>query len=135
MPFPRRKNQVLQDKIVLPVDLVAAASSATTMPLGTMDGPYELDLFELTVPGGFVANSSAYWVITLVDVTASVTLATWSTQTGQQGTLTTLVMAAATNGATVSGAKGAQLNVVLTPTGSPASLAAQSRFVAHLHQL
>jgi hypothetical protein len=100
-----------------------------------MDGTYYLDKLEIIVPATFTGTASNFWVITLVDATASVTLASWSTSTAAQGTLTALTSATAVNGAVVAGAKGDQLNVVLTANGSPVSLAAQTRFVFHGHQV
>jgi hypothetical protein len=134
MSNPRRKNAVLAEKIILDVSLVAAVSANTTLALGVMDGMYYLDKFEIITPSTFAGTASNYWILTLQDVTASVTLATWSTLTGAQGTLTALTSAIAVNGGVVSGVSGDQLNVVLTVNGAPTAMPAQTRFVAHLHQ-
>ena len=65
MTTPRRPNANLQDKVVLTRDVTTAISATTTQLLGTMTRDYLIDRFELEVPGGYSADASNYYVITL----------------------------------------------------------------------
>lgn len=211
---PRRPNQFTQDKVLLDASTVAAISATTTIPLGTMDGDFTVDKFEVEVPGGYTADAANYYDISLqakgqtftavaatdictatghgfftgdgVQVTTSSALpaglsagvtyfvivldantfklattranaiagtaidlttagtgtqtisrlfAIYSLLTGQNGSLTDLVFGAATVMTNASGAAGAQLNAVLTKFGTGVNVAANSRLVAHCHQL
>src|SRR5579863_905253 len=116
----RRKNQVLQEPNKLQVDVVAAVSATSTFMLGTIFRDYYIEYFELEAPGGYSADASNYYVITLQ--AGSTVLATWSTQTGQQGALTDQVMAQAVLSGSAAGSANDQLKVVCTKHASAANL-------------
>lgn len=130
---PRRKNDYLQDKFVLSSLAVAAVSATETILLGTADGDYVVDRFELEAPGGYASDAANYYVITLQ--AGSTVLGTWSTLTGANGSLVDAVMNQATLASPSVGASGDLLKVVLTKHASAANLPAQTVFVAHCRQL
>ena len=133
MTLTRRANVTLQEKIELSLDIAAAVAATTTFPLATMDGAYEVDKIEISVPGGVTQDPAAYYVVS-VQVGATV-LAQYSFQTGQQGTLASNTFGAGVRGATFSGVQGDQLNIVCTKNSTAANLPVQTRVVVHLHQL
>jgi hypothetical protein len=114
------------------LDVVAALSATTTLPLSSQDGPFALASAEICVPGGLSADASNYWVFTIVDTTSSTTLATYSTQTSAQGAITSNVLTSIPVASPASGLSGDALAVVCTKHGSAANLPAQTRFVAHV---
>jgi hypothetical protein len=133
MAPPRRPNEFLQEKLTADTLAVAAIAATSSLVLQTMDGAYRINSFELEAPGGYSADASNYYVITLQ--AGSTVLATWSTQTGQQGALTDGVPGQAVLAGTITGAKGDVLKVVCTKAASAANLPAGTRFVAHFHEL
>jgi hypothetical protein len=137
MTLERRPNNFVDDKVQFDLDVCGALSDggATTLYLGTMDGDYFIDKFEIVPVVSIAANASNYWVFTL-QVGATV-LGTWSTLTGQQGALTAGTPAAGVLTVPATGSKNDVLSVVVTPTGtpSPSTIAVQTRFVVHARQL
>lgn len=129
----RRPNVTLQEKLLVSLDIAAAIAATTTLPIATMDGSYLVDKLEISVPGGVTQDPANYYVVTL-QVGATV-LATYSFQTGQQGTLASNTFGAGVLGATKNGSSGDQLNIVCTKNGTAGNLPVQTRIVAHLHQL
>lgn len=61
----RRKNYFVQDKFLLESSAVAAVAATTTIPLGTSDGPYIVEKFEIMAAGGYTADASNYYDVSL----------------------------------------------------------------------
>lgn len=129
----RRKNTVLQEKLDWQLDIANAIAATVTFPLGTTETDFYIEKFEVTAFGGFVGDPANYWVITLQD--GATVLATYSTLSTAQGTLTAGAMGAGSLGTTISGAKGDTLSIVLTKNGNALNFPAQSRIRAAGHQL
>lgn len=75
---PKRPSQFVQEKVVDGASNAAAVAATTTLPVATMDGDYEVDSFELSLVGGYTADPSAYYDISLqwAPVTCTATAAT-----------------------------------------------------------
>jgi hypothetical protein len=132
MTLHRRANAVLQEIAPIDLDLVAAVSATTIFPIATMERDYAITKFELEVPGGYTADASNYYVITLQTGAGSpVVLATWSTLTSAQGSLTTLVFSSAVLSTPPTGVSGDQLNIACTKHASAVNIPAQTRFRVH----
>jgi hypothetical protein len=58
---PKRPPTFLQEKFLDGVTNAAAVSATTTLPMGTMDGDYIIEKFEVEMPGGYTADPSAYY--------------------------------------------------------------------------
>lgn len=136
MANPRRPNQFVQDKVVADASTVAAIAATSTIILQTMDGDYVVDKFEVMMPGGYTADDTNYYTLTLQK--GATVLATLSLKTvggGGFGNLTDLVPAAATLAANPTGSKDDVLKVVLTKTSAAANVPAGTRLIAHCRQL
>jgi hypothetical protein len=62
---PKRPPTFLQEKVILKATNPAAISATATLPLGTMDGDFVVEKFELEMPGGYTADASNYYDISL----------------------------------------------------------------------
>ena len=132
--MPRRPNSFTQDKDRLDTALTAAQAATGSTWLGTVDGDYVVDKFEVEIPGGYTADDTNYYTITLQ--AGAVVLATLTLKiTGGFGNVVDLVGAAATLAANPTGASGDNLKVVMTKTAAAVNLPIGTRFVAHIHQL
>lgn len=78
--IPRRPSTFIQEKVVDGASNAAAVSATTTLPCVTMDGDFEIDSFEVMAVGGYTADPSAYYDISLQIAPASCT-ATAATDT------------------------------------------------------
>jgi hypothetical protein len=65
MPTPRRPNNFVQDKDERNVTAVAAVAATGTLPVGTMDGDFIVDKFEVHAPGGYASDASNYYDLSL----------------------------------------------------------------------
>lgn len=113
------------------VDASTGLTVTTTLPLETLDFTTRIDSCEVLNGTGFTADAANYWTITLQ--AGATVMATWSTMTGAEGTLTANVAGAMTLHATDAnrvGAAGALLKLVFTKTGSPANFPS-GRIIAH----
>ncbi len=89
---------------------------------------FRVSTVQLYVPAGFVASATDYWTVALKN--GSTVVASWSTQTtggspGGQGAITALTPVVMTNSATDASlvfASGDVPSLVMTKTGTPASL-------------
>ena len=74
----RRPPSFLQEKILDGVSNAAAVSATTTFPVGTMDGDFVIEKFEVEMPGGYTADPTAYYDVSLqlAPVTCTATAAT-----------------------------------------------------------
>jgi hypothetical protein len=112
-------------------DPSVGTSATSTLALETLDAATRIDSVEILNPTGFAAHASNYWTLTLQK--GSTVIATWSTLTGQEGTITANTKAAmrmSSTDANTVGAAGDLLKLVLTKTGTPAAFPA-GRVVAH----
>lgn len=135
MSVPRRKNTVLAEKVVAALVVPAAVAATTTYVLQTMDGDYAIDKFEIAMPGGYTADATNRYTITLqAGATVLATADLTPTGANSTGTLTDNVFVNATLAAAVNGANGDTLKVVLTKNGTAVNIPAGTRLVAHCHQ-
>lgn len=116
---PANRHQV---SLAIPFDQATETVLTSFTIWSAFERSFRLSRIFYNSPTGFAANASAYWTISLTDGTN--TLASWSTQTTAQGTLSAntpvnLVIAAAADLA-----PGKSLILTLTPSGSPAGLPA-----------
>lgn len=96
-----------------------AISTDTTQKLMVVDEDFDLDEVQLISPVGLAAHGSNYFTITLKK--GSTVMATWSTLTGQEGTLTANTLVSMTLSATKENrraAKGDVLSLSLDATGT-----------------
>ena len=133
MPLAKRPNTLYADKVIAPLDVVAAIAATTTMPLQVMDGDYRIEGFKISVPGGYTQDPANYYAVTLQR--GATVLATYSFLTGAQGTLATLVFGTGVLVANPTGVSGDRLDVVFTKNGTALNLPAQTRVVAHVKQI
>lgn len=136
MAYPRRPNQFVQERINPAASTVAAIAATTTVVLETMDADYIVDKFEVVIPGGYTADDTNRYEITLQK--GATVLATLSLKTGAGGGFGNVadnVPAAATLAASPTGSKDDVLKVVLTKNGTAANVPAGTRLVAHCHLL
>lgn len=112
-------------------DATTGLTATTTLPLETLDYGTRFDKVEILNGTGFVADASNYWTIALKSGTKVV--ASWSTLTGSEGTITANVASNMTLSATDTnrvGVAGELVALVFTKTGSPAAFPS-GRIVAH----
>lgn len=82
--LPFGKNKKLQERVVRALDFAAISATGTLWLLNTY-GDFEMDKAELVLSGIATADAANY---VKIDVMQGATiLATWSVQTGQQGTI------------------------------------------------
>lgn len=115
--------------------LASGVPSTITYTFETLDFATRIDSVEILNPTGFAQHASNYWTLTLKH--GSTTIASWSTLTGAEGTITADVAAVMTLSATDAnriGASGALLKLTLTKTGSPAAFP-PGRIVIHGRQV
>lgn len=62
---PKRPPNFTQEKVVIATTTVAAISATTTIPLGTLDGDYVIEKFEVEDPAGYTSDASNYYDISL----------------------------------------------------------------------
>ncbi len=60
-----QRPPVTREKLVLSAPTVAAISSTTTIPLGTVDGDFVIEKFEVEDPAGYTSDASNYYDISL----------------------------------------------------------------------
>jgi hypothetical protein len=77
---PKRPPQFVQEKFLDGVTNAAAVSATTILPMGTTDGDYVIEKFEVEMPGGYTADASNYYDCSLQCAPAAVT-ATAATDT------------------------------------------------------
>ena len=122
-----RPPQNHQATFAIPFDVAQeTVTTSFTIWTGGPDRYFRLGRVFYNNPTGFAQDPSAYWTIKVTDGTN--TLASWSTQTGAQGTLTAntpvnLVLAT-TPAPAADLAPNLALIVTLTKTGSPSALPA-----------
>lgn len=133
---PRRPNQFTQDKFLYQTLAVAAVAATESLYLGTADGAYNIEKFEIEIPGGYTASDTNYYAITLqAGATVLATLSLKTTSGGGFGNVTDGVFATATLAAIHTGSRGDTLSVVLTKNASAVNLPAGTVFVVHGRQL
>jgi hypothetical protein len=132
---PRRPNAFTQDKDRLELIVTTAIAATGSLALGTMDGDYTVDRFEIIVPGGYTADNTNFYTITLQ--AAAVVLATITTTITAPGTgnIADLTAPAGVLAASPAGSSGDVLKVVFTKAGTAVNLPVGTRLVAHCHQL
>lgn len=84
VPTPRRKPVAWQDRFAVTYDFAVASATATDKFFRALKNML-IEQVDIIDPTGLAADASNYFVITLQD--GATVLATWSTQTGQQGAL------------------------------------------------
>jgi hypothetical protein len=131
--LPRRPSDFIQEKVLEGTVLISAVSATFSTGICLMDADYKVDKFTVMMPGGFTGDASNYWVLTLQ--AGATVLATYSTQTAAQGTLTDLVFGTGVNAALPSGLSGDSLKVVMTKNGAAVNIPAGTRLMAHCHLL
>jgi hypothetical protein len=87
----RDENDILTELSEVPHSWPAAISATTTVPLRKLRRPTRFEAVDLVVDTTYNADPVNFYVITLQR--GATVIATWSTQTGQQGTLTAGVIA------------------------------------------
>jgi hypothetical protein len=108
--------------------IAATGSLAIGVPSSTEK--FRVERVEIMSDADYTADASNYYVLTLQS--GATVLATWSTQTGQEGALTNLVPASMTLSATDANlvlAAAAALKLVATKNGSAANIT--PRVVVH----
>lgn len=135
MPIPAESLGVigaLSDTFVKDVAALAATTTTSIMCATAANGyRFRVNRAQILVDTTFAADASNFWVFTLVH--NATTVATWSTQTGQQGALTAftvneMVLAADTANALVI-QPGEVLTLVATKNASAANFT--GRFISH----
>lgn len=126
VPRPAQNHQATRD---LPYDHAAISATTSVKLWSTKDRPHKVQRVFYNNPTGFAQDPSAYWTVSITDGTT--TLASWSTQTGTNGTLTAdtpvdLVLVASTG---LAASK--NLVVTFTKTGAPANLPAGRLVTSH----
>lgn len=131
MSTPRRENKTLQERDRLEATTVAAISATGSVALGTLDRDYVVDKFEIEVPGGYTADATNRYTLTLqVGATVLATADLTPSGANSTGSLTDLVFVAATLAAAHAGSAGDTLKVVLTKNGTAANIPAGTRLIA-----
>lgn len=121
-PAPR-PDPVHQERFPWPYSHGAIAASESIKLGALWDRVLRLDHVWYNNPTGFAADAANYWTIELTDGTN--VLASWSTQTGAEGTLTADTPVAIPLSATHTDLdEGLVLTLVFTKTGVPANLPA-----------
>jgi hypothetical protein len=115
-----------------PFDVPQESSTATIKIHGVKGRTVRLDRVWYNNPTGFAQDPSAYWTIAIKN--GSTVLASWSTQTGAQGTLTGDTPVELVKGTNLDVTDSDVLTCVLTKTGAPAALPA-GRVVLEGHVL
>jgi len=133
MATPRRTNTTLAERVLPDCSAVAAISATTSLALCTMERDYIVDSFECEFPGGYTADASNRYTITLQ--AGATVLSTVDLTPSGVGTLADLAFGQGTPGTSISGAKGDVLKVVCTKNGTAANLPIGTRFVAHCRLL
>lgn len=82
--LPFGKNKKLQSLVTRAIDFAAISATGTLFLMPTF-GDFELDRADLLVTSTATADASNYVKVDLMS--GAVILATWSVQTGQQGTI------------------------------------------------
>lgn len=116
-------------------DEVHGTAATKTLPLMTLKQGTRFDAIEILNATGFVGDASNYW--TLAFKIGARTVASWSTQTAAQGTITggtAAAMIMSGTDANLVGAAGEALTLVLTKTGTPSAFP-PGRIVAHGRQV
>jgi hypothetical protein len=102
----------------------SGALAATATQKGTkLPRVFRVDSVQMNIPAGFAQDASNYWTIALKN--GSTTVASWSTQTSGNGTVTAATPVTLTNSATDADLVFAAADIpslVATKTGSPSSL-------------
>lgn len=121
MAGPKRPNRHTRDLVVF--EHVNASLTATeTVKLFKCDRAFKLRKLEYVNPTGLATDAANYYVITLIDTSDSNrVLATWSTETGQEGAIAANTFVEATLSTVaeaLNSAKGAVLAVKFTEAGT-----------------
>lgn len=75
---PKRPPNFTQEKVIDGASNAAALAATTTLPCCTMDGDFFVDKFEVQIPGGYTADATNYYDISL-QIAPSVCTATAAT--------------------------------------------------------
>ena len=67
---------------------LAAIAATTTFAMCTMDRPFRIDRVEVVCDATYAQDAANFYTLTAAHGAAPTTAATWSTQTGAQGTIT-----------------------------------------------
>jgi hypothetical protein len=108
-------------------------AATTTQKFTRVPRILRVDTVEYYNPTGFTQDTTNYWTITLKN--GSAVVASWSTRTADQGTITGGTGVTLVNSATDANlvfAAGDTMSLVMTPTGSPAVLP-PGRMTVHGH--
>jgi len=115
IPTPRRKDDFVQERFPVTWDF-AAASATRTDKFFRCERNFILEQVDLIDPTGLAQDAANFFVITVQD--GATVLATWSTQTGQQGSLPAATFETLVNAANPQAAAGDTLSLVLTLHGT-----------------
>ena len=83
--MPRRHNDVLQERVVLDAEHVEVTAD-TTNKLWKLTRDLRVDAVRYINPTGLVADATHFFELKLIQG-ASTVIASWSTETGEEGTI------------------------------------------------
>ncbi len=95
------------------------AATTTVKEWKIADRPFRLRRASINVPGGFTQDAANYWTVAIKN--GSTVMASWSTLTGSNGTLTADTPSDLVLGTNADAVVGDTVSIVLTKTGSPAN--------------